>query len=159
MPLSGIGVRDKILNHFRNVPLGYGSTFQAHPVSMACAYGVVKYLLDYKIIDHVNKMEGVILKEMQSLLDDMNDCVAQARVYGMAGCIDIMNPETMDIICSTNEVHEKTKEFKRNLTNNGLISLVKGPVMHITPPLISQPEDIKYGFKLIRKSLEQTFHS
>ena len=159
MPLSGIGVSDKILDYFRDKPVGYGSTFQAHPVAMACAYSVVKYLLDHKIIDHVGRMENVIKDEMQSLLDDMPDKVAQARVYGMAGCIDIMNPETMDIICSTNEVHEKTKELKKNLNKNGLISLVKGPVLHITPPLISQPEDIQYGFSLIRKSLEETFQS
>lgn len=159
MPLSGVGVRDEIMDYFRTTPLGYGSTFQAHPTSMACAYATVKYLVDHDIVGHAASMESVIEKEMQSLLNDYTDCVAQARVFGMAGCIDIRNPETQDIICSTNETHPKTIELKRNLNKNGFISIVKGPVVHITPPLIAKPEDIEYGFSVLRKSLDDTFHS
>ena len=159
MPLSGVGVREHIMDHFRTTPLGYGSTFQAHPVAMSCAYAVVKYLVDNDIVGHAAKMESVMEREMQSLLDDYGDCVAQARVFGMAGCIDIRNPETEDIICSTNETHPKTIELKRNLNKHGVISIVKGPVVHVTPPLIAQPEDIQYGFSMLRKSLDDTFRA
>eukprot|EP01084_Bolivina_argentea_P053433 98087_1 len=160
LPLSGVGVSDKIMNYFRNIPLGYGSTFQAHPVAMACAYSVIKYMCDNNILIHVNKMEKIIKNEMQLLLDnDINNCIAQARIYGMAGCIDLMNPETMDILCSTNEIHPKAIQLKKNLNKNGFISLIKGPVVHITPPLISNENDIKYGFDLLRKSLNETFEN
>jgi len=159
VPLSGVGVSDKIMNHFRNTPLGYGSTFQSHPVALSCAYAVDKYLIDHNIVEHVQKMEKVIEKEMQSLIDDEeNVSVAQGRVYGMGGCIDLMNPETMDILCSTNEQHPKCMELKKNFNKNGVISIIKGPVVHITPPLISQPEDIEYGFKMLKKSLWETFN-
>eukprot|EP00483_Globobulimina_turgida_P006922 UN06935 len=124
---------------------------------MACAYAVVKYLIDNNIVEHAAEMESVIKNEMQILLEEMDSCVAQARIYGMAGCIDLMNPETMDILCSTNEAHPKAIELKKNLNKNGVISMVRGPVVHITPPLIAQPDDIKYGFQLLKKSLKQTF--
>lgn len=159
VPLSGVGVRSEIMEFFRTTPMGYGSTFQAHPVSMACAYAVVKYLVDHDIVGHAQNMEPVIEREMQRVLDDYEDCVAQARLFGMAGCVDIQNPETQQIICNTNEVHPKTAELKRNLNKNGFISIVKGPVVHLTPPLIAQPEDIEYGFSLLRKSLDDTFRS
>lgn len=159
VPLSGVGVREHIMDFFRTTPLGYGSTFQAHPVSMACAYSVVKYLVDHDIVGHAANMEKVMEQQMQSLLDDYPECVAQARVFGMAGCIDVQNPETMDIICSTNETHAKTVELKRNLNKHGLISIVKGPVVHLTPPLIAQPEDIEYGFSVLRKALDDTFRA
>ena len=159
MPLSGVGVSDKIMNHFRNNPLGYGSTFQSHPASLACAYAVVKYLVDNNIVEHVQKMEKVIENEMQKLInDDENVSVAQGRVYGMGGCIDLMNPDTMDILCSTNEQHPLGMELKKNFNKNGVISIIKGPVVHIAPPLISKPEDIEYAFSMLKKSLWETFN-
>jgi len=157
VPLSGIGVSDEILAFLRTTPMGYGSTFQAHPVSMACAYAVLKYLMEHDVVGHAARMESVMKEEMQTLLEELPECVAQARCYGMAGCIDVMNPETGDIICSTNETHAKTAQLKKRLNANGLITLVKGPVVHITPPLISQPDDIRYGFSLLAKSLRETF--
>ena len=146
------------MEYFRTNPLGWGSTYQSHPVALSCAYGVVKYMIDNKIVKHAENMEKIILNELEKLMEENSNCIAQARINGMAGCIDIMNPETNDIICTTNEVHPKMIELKRNLFNNGFVSLVRGPLVHIAPPLISKPEDIKYGFDILNKSLHETFH-
>eukprot|EP01084_Bolivina_argentea_P053432 98085_1 len=159
LPLSGVGVSDEIMKYFRNNPVGYGSTYQSHPISMACGYAVIKYIIDHGIVDHVKNMESVIANEMEQLINNSNNSVAQGRVHGMAGCIDVMDPKTMDIICSTNEVHPKMMELRTKLNENGMMTFVRGPIVHIAPPLISTPQDIEYGFSILQKSLKQVFHS
>ncbi|CAK9078798.1 unnamed protein product [Durusdinium trenchii] len=45
LPLSMVGVRQKIKNYFWEKPVGWGATYHAHPVAVACAYETVKYML------------------------------------------------------------------------------------------------------------------
>jgi len=68
-PLSCIGVSSEIQDHFRSTPLGYGATYQAHPVAMACAYEVIKHTLDQKIVEHAASMEPVMVECIQQLVD------------------------------------------------------------------------------------------
>lgn len=72
IPLSAVGFRKDIQDFFRTNALGWGTTYQAHPVSCICAYEVVRYMLDKKICDHVKKMEKVMQKRMDQLLSKHN---------------------------------------------------------------------------------------
>ena len=45
LPLSVVGVKQEIKDHFMTSPLGWGATYQAHPVALACAYESVKHML------------------------------------------------------------------------------------------------------------------
>lgn len=53
LPLSGIGMRDHVFDHFRTNPMGYGSTYFAHPVCCAAGYETVKHLLEHDIVGQV----------------------------------------------------------------------------------------------------------
>ncbi len=46
-------------------PLGYGATYQAHPVALACGYEVVKYTIAEDIVSKVHALEAVLKEEMQ----------------------------------------------------------------------------------------------
>ena len=48
---------------FRVNPLGYGATYQAHPVALACGYEVVKYTIAEDIVGKAYALEPV-LKEL-----------------------------------------------------------------------------------------------
>ena len=50
---------------FRTNPLGYGATYQAHPVSLACGYEVVKYTIEHDIVGQAQALEPVLKEEMQ----------------------------------------------------------------------------------------------
>ena len=52
---------------FRTNPLGYGATYQAHPVSLACGYEVVKYTIELDIVGQAQALEPVLKEEMQRL--------------------------------------------------------------------------------------------
>ena len=50
---------------FRVNPLGYGATYQAHPVALACGYEVVKYTIAEDIVGKAHALEPVLKEEMQ----------------------------------------------------------------------------------------------
>lgn len=50
LPLSMVAMRSHIQDHFRTNPLGWGSTFAAHPVAMACAYECLKHLVKENLV-------------------------------------------------------------------------------------------------------------
>jgi len=46
-------MRSHIKDFFENNAPGWGGTFAAHPVSMACGYEVMKYYYEEKIFERV----------------------------------------------------------------------------------------------------------
>ena len=65
LPISGIACTTEIQDFFRTNPLGYGATYQAHPVPVTCAYEVVKYTIEQDIVGKVQALEPVLIEEMQ----------------------------------------------------------------------------------------------
>lgn len=72
LPLSAVGFRKDIQDFFRKNPLGWGTTYQAHPVSVICAYEVIRHMIDKDVCGHVKKMNKVLEKRMEGLLDKHN---------------------------------------------------------------------------------------
>lgn len=68
LPLSAVGFRKDIQDYFRTNALGWGTTYQAHPVSCICGYEVLRYMIEEDICGHVKKMEKVMQKRMDELL-------------------------------------------------------------------------------------------
>merc|ERR1719343_1719580 len=51
LPISVVGVRQKIKDHFMDSPMGWGATFANHPVAMACAYEVLKHTVEHNLTE------------------------------------------------------------------------------------------------------------
>lgn len=79
MPLSAVGLRKDIQDFFRTNPLGWGTTFQAHPVSCICAYEVVRHMIDAKVLENVKKLEPVMRKRMDMMIEK-HACIRQGRL-------------------------------------------------------------------------------
>ena len=68
-----VGVRQKIKDYFWNNPLGWGATYHAHPVAMACAYETVKYMLKEQIVQKVQSLEPVMMQDAPNLHVEAQD--------------------------------------------------------------------------------------
>merc|ERR1711970_198790 len=93
-PLSVAGVRQSIKDFFWEHPTGWGSTFQAHPVAMACGYASLKHMLDIDLLNHVkNNVQPILISELDRLVQK-HAYAKQARALGAFGCLDLMDPST-----------------------------------------------------------------
>ena len=88
IPLSGVAARTEIYDYFRSTPLGIGSTFFAHPMSMAIGYAAVKHSLETDLVGNVRAMEPVMEEEMKKLVES-HKCIKNARVHGLAAGFEL----------------------------------------------------------------------
>jgi len=158
MPCSMVAVSSKIKSWFEVNPLGWGSTFHAHPMNLAVAYASVKHMLDTDLIGHVkNNIEPVMLKEVSKIVEKY-DCVGQGRVLGGFACVDLLDTRSglpIQEFSGKNCSHpEAVLTLRKELLNNGLIGFVRPPKFHCAPPLVITPEELEEGFVRANRALD-----
>ena len=60
-------MRDHVFDFFRTNPVGYGSTYFAHPVCCAAGYATLKHIVDTNLVDHVRAMEPIMAEGLAEL--------------------------------------------------------------------------------------------
>lgn len=150
-PLSGVGIRDHVFEFFRKNPLGYGLTYNSHPLTCAMGYETVKYIIENDIVGHVRKMEGVMAEGLSRLVES-HPCVKQARVYGLGAGFDLMD-KNGNFLLMGHQTNEGLNMFKKKALEEGLITLYRGHHVHCTPPLIINEEEIREGIDKLDRAL------
>ena len=146
LPLSMTAVRKEIMDAFEDKPIGWGSTYQGHPVAMACAYENVKYLIKEDIIGHVNRLEPTFERMMKTLADN-HPSIKQYRHIGMFGCFDVHATDGSNPQLQHTAVDKAFVEYKKAYTENGLMGLLRPPHLHIAPPLTITEDELIDGFE------------
>jgi taurine--2-oxoglutarate transaminase len=120
LPLSMTAVRKHIMEAFEEKPIGWGSTYQGHPVAMACAYENVKYLIKEDIIGHVQRLAPILDEQMKTLAEN-HPSIKQYRSIGLFGCFDVHNPDGSNPQLQHTAVDKAFVEYKKvSYGQNGL---------------------------------------
>lgn len=152
LPLSMTACRKHIMDSFEDKALGWGSTYQAHPVAMACAYENVKYLIKNDVIGHVQRLAPVMEREMKRVAEN-HASIKQYRSIGLFGCFDAHNPDGSNPQLQHTAVDKAFVAYKKAYTANGLIGLLRPPHMHVAPPLVITESELMDGFERQDKAL------
>jgi len=153
LPLALVGVRQNIKDYFMKNAVGWGATYHAHPVALACAYETVKFMLKEDILSNVQKLEPVMLEEMQNLIVKF-DCVRQGRALGLFGCLDLINPSGHPVQSLGAPSPPEILKLKRAMRENGLFALFRPPLVHCSPPLVINEAELRDGFARLSRSLQ-----
>jgi taurine--2-oxoglutarate transaminase len=146
VPLSMMACRRDLMEPFEKVPLGYGSTYQAHGVALAGAYETVKHLVKEDIIGQVQRLAPVFEEEM-ARLTSVHDSIKQYRCIGLFGCMDVHDPHTGENPKLQHEkAHDAFMQYKQAYAENGLMGLHRYPHIHVAPPLIITEDHLREGF-------------
>lgn len=157
LPLSMVAVSSSIQEFFESNPLGWGATFHAHPISLACGYECVKYMLKNKVCDHINTTVAPIMKRRTEELTEKYDSVARSRAVGAFGCLDLVDADgkrvqTLDGQNCTNP--EAVGALRQGMKDNGIYAFLRVPFVHCAPPLIIQADELEDGFDRLDRALE-----
>merc|ERR1712151_41123 len=149
-----VGMRQPLKDYFWNTPTGWGSTFQAHPVALACGYETLKHLVSADILGHVqNTVQPVMIMELNRLAAKYT-CVRQARAVGAFGCLDLQDPKTHEKVMQLGDpMPPAIANFKKAFNNEGLIGFVRPPQVHCAPPLIITEAELRDGFARLDRAL------
>jgi taurine---2-oxoglutarate transaminase len=148
LPLSGVAVRDHIFDHFRKNPIGYGSTYSAHPVCCAAAYATLQHILQINLVEHVKAVEPVMVVGLQKLVQN-HPSVKSARTTGLGGGFDLADKHG-NFLVFMHQSNQGIALLKKTMLQNGLVTLVRGHHVHCTPPLIITAEEV-------RSSIQHTY--
>lgn len=158
MPLSMVAVRGHIKEHFETHPLGWGSTFHAHPVSLAAGYECLKFMLEQDLVGHVKNVLEPIMKEQIQRLASKYGSVARGRAIGAFGCLDLVDPASGEPVQSFDGSNCKkpaaVAAFRGALRANGIYGFIRPPAFHCAPALVIKPEELEDGFSRADKALE-----
>lgn len=145
LPISMMACRKPIFDSFEDKPLGWGSTYQAHPVAMACAYENVKHLIKTDVLGHIESLQPKFEEGMKTLAEN-HPSIKQYRHVGMFGCFDFHSPDGSNPQLQHTAVHKAFVDYKKAYTEEGLIGLIRPPHSHVAPPLIITEEELMDGF-------------
>jgi taurine--2-oxoglutarate transaminase len=152
LPVSMMATRKHIMDDFEEKPLGWGSTYQGHPVALACAYENVKYLIKEDVVGHVQRLAPKFEDAMKSISEN-HPCIKQYRAIGMFGCFDVHSPDGSNPQLQHEAINEAFVGYKKAYSENGLIGLLRPPHLHVAPPLVISEEDLMDGFERQDKAL------
>ena len=154
LPISTVVMRQPLKTHFEKHPLGWGSTYHAHPVSLACAYECIKYMIEHDLLCNVQSLECVMIEEMNNLIE-RHWCIKQGRALGLFGCFEITDANGNLIQCAGKPTTKETALLKSALQKNGLLCMVRSPFLHCAPPLVITKQELRRGFSLLKNALQQ----
>lgn len=152
VPLSMTACSAKIMDYFNDKPLGWGSTYQAHPVALAAAYENVKHLIQHDIFGRVQRMAPLFEQQMQ-LLASKHPCIKQYRAIGLFGCFDVQDVNGNNPKLQHEVAHEAFNLYKKAYAENGLVGLHRYPHIHCAPPLVITEHELLDGFDRLNRAV------
>ena len=157
LPLSMVAVRDHIKEHFETTALGWGATYHAHPVSMACAYECVKFMLEKELVAHAkNEIEPVMKAGIDELTAKYEFVGDEGRYIGAFGCMDLLGKDgkrVQDLSGANCTAPDAVATFRQALRDNGVYGLLRPPLFHCAPPLVISGDELAEGFRSVDKAL------
>lgn len=145
LPISMMATRQHIMDKFEDIPLGWGSTYQGHPVAMTCAYENIKFLLNKDVIGHVQEMSPKFEYAMKTV-SEIHPSIKQYRAIGMFGCFDVQLPDGSRPNLKHAPVDQAFAAYKKAYTENGLVGMIRPPNLHVAPPLTITEDELMDGF-------------
>jgi taurine--2-oxoglutarate transaminase len=153
VPLGAVACRDHVAQYFMKNPVGIGSTYNSHPIGLASAYAVLKYMLKARVLDNVSKL-APIMKTLQKDLAARHPSIKSTRSIGLFGMIDLQKNRNGDPFVTYNgPAHPAIAKFKNEMMQNGLFTLIRWSGFFTNPPLTITEEELKSGFAILDKSL------
>ena len=143
---------EEIMRFFDDKPLGWGSTYQAHPVAVAVAYEAVKHLLQADLVGHVQTLAPIVDEEMQRIANK-HPCIKQYRAIGLFGCFDVQDVLGNNPKLQHEVAHEAFGKYRQAYRENGLVGLHRYPHIHCAPPLVITEEELRDGFQRLDRAI------
>ncbi|EGG15200.1 aminotransferase class-III [Cavenderia fasciculata] len=153
IPLGAVACRDHVAAHFQKSPIGIGSTYNSHPVTLASAYAALQYFLRTDVLGNVHRMEPIL----QSLMEDLkkrHPTVKTFRSLGLFGTVELQkNSRGEPFVEFNGPAHPAMAQLKNDMISNGLYTLVRFSSFFTNPPLIINEKELRQGFEILDKCL------
>ena len=159
MPIAAVVMRAPLRQFFDHTPLGWGGTYHAHPVTLACAYECLKHVIRDDLAGHAASLGRVMHAEMRRL-EAKHAIVRQPRSIGLLGCFavegsDAHDPREQLSPSGMSARVPRARVLKACMLDRGLIGFLRPPLLYCAPPLVITETELMDGFERLDRALEQ----
>jgi taurine--2-oxoglutarate transaminase len=155
-PLGAVAMKPGIAAAFNEHAFESGLTYTSHPVSLAAAIANIHVMREDKIVEHAAGM-GPVLKRMLTDLGEAHPSVGEVRNIGLFGIIELVKDrKTKEPMAPWNSSSPEMTALKKYCLDHGLFLYTHWHTVLIIPPLIITEEELKAGFDVLDKALENT---
>eukprot|EP00397_Hematodinium_sp_SG-2012_P033953 GEMP01036356.1.p1 GENE.GEMP01036356.1~~GEMP01036356.1.p1 ORF type:complete len:293 (+),score=79.75 GEMP01036356.1:745-1623(+) len=161
LPLSMVAMNDDIHRKLRTIATGWGTTYQAHPVTCAAAIAVIEYLEDNDIVGRVARMAPIFRDHVFRLAAKHEEVVMNPRSLGFGAGLDLRAQPGETPVVETGPYRgspfvwsPKIGELRLAMLKEGVYTHVLGPHCNFAPPLIITEDEMAWGFERIDKAMQ-----
>ena len=152
MPLGVMGLSDRIANHFRDNVFYGGLTYNAHPMSLACAMAVIDVLEKEKLVENSARMGNVMRGHMERLAAK-HKCVREHRNIGLFGIIELRKNSKNDRLVEYAGAHPVMAKLGKFYRENGLFTVLQWGGVMCNPPLTINETQLAEAFDIVDRGL------
>jgi taurine--2-oxoglutarate transaminase len=151
VPVGGVMVSEAICEFFKSEFFMGGLTYSGHPLAMSTIVAAIDAMEEEGIIHYADEIGNSLLGPSLMALYDQRSVIGNIRGKGMFWAVELVEDK------STKEPLSNAKMglIKQKLTERGLLTFIVNNRIHVTPPLIIKPNEIKYGVAIIDEVLAE----
>ncbi|GAL17227.1 adenosylmethionine-8-amino-7-oxononanoate aminotransferase [Vibrio maritimus] len=151
VPVGGVMVSEAICEFFKSEFFMGGLTYSGHPLAMSTIVAAIDAMEEEGIIHYAEEIGNSLLGPSLIALYDQRSVIGNIRGKGMFWAVELVEDK------STKEPLSNTKMglIKQKLTERGLLTFIVNNRIHVTPPLIIKPNEIKHGIAIIDEVLAE----
>ncbi len=151
--LGAVGLRQKIADHFKEVPFPGGLTYGSHPVACAAALATLDVLEKDDLVGRARETGGL----MASLLADLanrHQSVGAVRSIGLFGVVELVRSRTTrEPLAPFNGTSPEMVALGKFFREEGLYTFVRWNYFFTNPPLTITETELREGFAIIDRAL------
>lgn len=147
LPLSAVVGRAEIMDSLGSPANVY--TTAGNPVTTAAANATLDVFDEEHLVERSAKL-GKIAKDFFDKEADKYDFIGDARMYGLDGGIDIVDPET-----GKGDTEACTKIIYRVFELGAIIISLRGNILRFQPPLVITEEQLQKAFDILDQAFSE----
>ncbi|MEH0739919.1 aspartate aminotransferase family protein [Vibrio cholerae] len=149
VPVGGVIVSDEICEFFKSEFFMGGLTYSGHPLAMSTIVAAIDAMEEEGIIHYADEIGNSLLGPSLITLMEKRNIIGDIRGKGMFWAVELVE----DRVTKEPLSNAKMGQIKQKLTEKGLLTFIVNNRIHVTPPLIIKPNEIKHGVAIIDEVL------
>ena len=153
VPISAVGLRPKVYEHFDERVYWGGLTWNSHTLACAAALATLRVYEEDGLVEHAAEM-GEVMAGHHRELAERHPSVGLVRNLGLFGIVELVRSrETMEPMAPFNGTSEEMKAVAAYLDEHGLFTLVRWNGIMTNPPLPITERQLAEGFEILDGAL------
>ncbi|MBZ5857459.1 (R)-1-hydroxy-2-aminoethylphosphonate ammonia-lyase [Flavihumibacter profundi] len=149
IPMAAMMCREEY-NVAGHISLGH-YTHEKSPLGAAAALAALDYMEEFKVLQHVNKMEAYMCERLQNMYD-RHSIIGQVRGMGMLWGVELVT----DRKSKAKDIASAEKIMYRCMENGLSFKVSAGNVLSLYPPLITEQNQLAAALDIVEEAIMYT---